>query len=48
VLVWWMAFRIGFGRTSEEGIRVIELETGKRRRPDWLAAGLSRINGRGQ
>jgi SSS family solute:Na+ symporter len=46
VLVWWIAFRVGFGRTSEEGIRTIELEAGQRRRPGWLAAGLSRINGR--
>ncbi|MEQ1941559.1 hypothetical protein ABMA32_03960 [Mesorhizobium sp. VNQ89] len=46
VLVWWMAFRVGFGRTSEDAIRTIELEHGKRVRPDWLAAGLDRINGR--
>lgn len=46
VLVWWMAFRVGFGRTSEDAIRTIELEDGKRVRPDWLAAGLDRINGR--
>jgi solute:Na+ symporter, SSS family len=46
VLVWWIGFRVGFGRTSEEGIRTIELEEGTRRRPDWLAAGLSRVNGR--
>lgn len=47
VLVWWLAFRLGFGRTSEERIKVIELEPASRRRPpDWLAAGLSRVNGR--
>lgn len=46
VLVWWMAFRVGFGTTTEQGIRAIALEEGKRRRPDWLAAGLSRVNGR--
>jgi len=46
VLVWWMAFRVGFGRTSEDSIRAIELEHGKRVRPDWLAAGLDRVNGR--
>lgn len=46
VLVWWMAFRVGFGRTSNDAIRPIELEAGKRVRPDWLAAGLSRVNGR--
>lgn len=47
VLVWWLAFKIGFGHTSDEGIKVIELEPVTRRRPpDWLAAGLSRVNGR--
>lgn len=47
VLVWWLAFRIGLGRTSDEGIKVIELEPDRRSRPpDWLAAGLSRVNGR--
>ena len=46
VLVWWMAFRVGFGITTEQGIRAITLEEDKPRRPDWLAAGLSRVNGR--
>jgi hypothetical protein len=46
VLVWWMAFRVGFGRTSEDGIKTIELEAGNRRRPDWLSAGLSRVSDR--
>ena len=47
VLVWWLAFRIGLGRTSGDNVKVIELEPQARRRPpDWLAAGLSRINGR--
>jgi SSS family solute:Na+ symporter len=46
ILVWWMAFRIGFGRTSEDAIRTIDLGAGKSKRPDWLAAGLTRINGR--
>ncbi len=46
VLVWWMAFRVGLGRTSEDAIRTIDLESGKPARPDWLAAGLARVNGR--
>ncbi|WP_397543880.1 hypothetical protein [Roseovarius salis] len=44
VLVWWFAYRIGFGRTSSERIRPITLgEPEDRRTPDWLAAGLERV-----
>ena len=48
VLVWWLAYRIGFGQLSEEGIRPILMGGAPSRRPpDWLAAGLSRVTGRG-
>ena len=44
VLVWWLAYRVGFGRTSEEGIKPIVLGLqAPRRTPDWLAAGLARV-----
>lgn len=47
VLVWWLAFKLGFGRTSEDRIKPIELApAASSRPPDWLAAGLSRVTGR--
>ncbi len=44
VLVWWLAYRLGLGRTSFELIKPIEVGgTPGRKTPDWLAAGLSRV-----
>ncbi|TMV04268.1 hypothetical protein FGK63_18460 [Ruegeria sediminis] len=44
VLVWWLAYRVGFGQTSEDGIKPIQLgEARAKRTPDWLAAGLARV-----
>ena len=44
VLVWWLAYRVGFGRTSGERIKPIVLgTTPPRRTPDWLASGLARV-----
>lgn len=48
VLVWWLAYRLGFGRTAEDGIKPIMLgEAPGLRAPDWLAAGVARVTGRG-
>ncbi|MBW3098958.1 hypothetical protein [Pseudohoeflea coraliihabitans] len=46
VLVWWLAYRVGFGNLSETHIEPIELgQAPPRRSPDWLAAGLARVAG---
>ena len=46
VLVWWLANRLGFGRTSAEAVRPITLgEAEALRSPDWLAAGIARVAG---
>ncbi len=47
VLVWWLAYRVGYGRMSEDGIKVIELSKPNRlKAPDWIAAGLERVTRR--
>lgn len=47
MLVWWLAYRTGFGRMAADGIRPIALGAATdRRTPDWLAGGLRRIRGR--
>lgn len=44
VLLWWLAYRVGLGQTSEDGIKPIRLGPPEARRtPDWLAAGLARV-----
>lgn len=46
-LVWWLAYRVGYGRMSEDGIKVIELSKPNRlKAPDWIAAGLARVTRR--
>ncbi|MCX7645109.1 MAG: hypothetical protein N2Z62_07420 [Rhodobacteraceae bacterium] len=48
VPVWWLAYRLRFGRTSEESVRPIVLgPPAGLRPPDWLAAGIARVAGRG-
>lgn len=43
-LVWWLAARVGFGDTSEEGIQSIVLRPQEKpRTPDWIAASLARV-----
>ena len=46
MLVWWLAYRTGLGLTDDQGIRPITLGTpdAPRRAPDWIAAGLARVN----
>lgn len=47
VLVWWLAYRLGFGRTSDEATKPITLgEVPGLRTPDWLASGIARVAGR--
>jgi hypothetical protein len=47
VLVWWLAYRLGFGETSAQAVRPVALtEPPPLRAPDWLAAGLARVTGR--
>lgn len=44
VILWWLAYRVGLGRTSDANLRPIQLgEARAQRTPDWLAAGLARV-----
>jgi len=47
VLVWWLAYRLRFGRTSAVALRPIAIGPPQSlRTPDWLAAGIARVAGR--
>lgn len=44
VLLWWLAYRMGLGRTCDEGLKPVDLGGAHTvRAPDWLAAGLARV-----
>jgi len=44
MIIWWLAYKVGLGRTTETLIKPIEMGSPDERRiPDWLSSGLTRV-----
>ncbi len=46
LMIWWLAFKVGFGRTSSTGLKRFKyLEVEERQTPDWMQSALNRVKG---
>ena len=46
LMIWWLAFKVGFGRTSLTGLKRFKyLEVEERHTPDWMQSALNRVKG---
>ena len=46
LMIWWLAFKVGFGRTSLTGLKRFKyLEVEERRTSDWMQSALNRVKG---
>ena len=44
LMIWWLAFKIGFGRNTAIGLKTFKhLKLEERRTPDWIASALNRF-----
>ena len=46
LMIWWLAFKIGFGRNSSTGLKRFKyLEVEERQTPGWMESALNRVRG---
>ena len=46
LIIWWLAFKVGFGRNSSTGLKSFKyLEAEQRQTPRWMASALNRVKG---
>ena len=47
LIIWWLAFKMGFGRLTSVGLKTFKhLEVEQRGTPQWIASALNRVKGK--